>query len=66
MSNENVLKEISKDIKQCKLYLYQFEEVIEEAVVKQGVGVKRMDRMVNGKSEPMRRKVLERLRDQLG
>ena len=66
MSNDqDVLKEISRDIKQCTLYLHQFEEVIEEAVVENGVGVKRMDKMVNGKSEPIRRKVLERLAEVL-
>jgi len=65
MTDQDVLKEISRDIKQCELYLHQFEEVIEEAVVEKGVGVKRMDTMVNGKSKPIRRKVLERLAEAL-
>ena len=62
MTDQEVLEEISKEIKQCTLYLHQFEEVIEEAVVENGVGVKRMDKMVNGKSEPIRRQIIRNFR----
>jgi hypothetical protein len=59
---EDTLLGIKWKLRQLRLFLHQFDEAVDEAVVENGVGTKRMDKMVNGGSKPMRRKTLEALK----
>jgi hypothetical protein len=60
---EQTLVQMAWAIRKLKMFLYEFDEVVKEKVEGQGVGQRRMAQMVNGGSAPIRRQVLDTMKE---
>lgn len=62
-SYEYALLKIRWRLRKLNLFLHQFDEVVQELVVEQGAGTRRVEKMVNGGSKPLRQTFIRNLKE---